>query len=161
MKRQSIWIAVLALTCVATSGGAQSGSNSADTERVRLSSPYPIVAGEMAAIVMNSNLPAARAEAQGLDAVIMCSYDRLAAKVVVSIYGDQSSRYFGALRPPDRAKAALDYFRTKLLPLLKVRAALAQEICPSESELRLVYFNTFGGIREVVRWDDGKYLVAK
>ena len=161
MKRPSTWIAVVALMCFATSSGAQSPPDSVGRRPARLSSEYPIVAGEMAAIVMMSNLPAARVEAQGIDAVITCSYDRLAGKVVVSIYGDQSTRYFGALRPLERAEAALEYFRTRLFPLLKIRAASAQEICPRESELRLVYFNTFGGIREVVRWDDGKYSVAK
>jgi hypothetical protein len=161
MKALSFWIIVLATSCQAAWAGAETSPDSLAAPPVQLSSAYVVLAGDMAAIAMMSNLPAARAIAPGIDGAISCAYDRTAGKLVVSVYGDLNGRYFGALRPLERAKAALDYFRTKVLPILEERAAAAHEVIPSESDLRLVYISTFGGLREVVRWEDGKYFVSK
>ena len=161
MNRVGFWSVVVAAACIPIGTNAATSPESVSVSPIQLSSAYPLVAGDMAAIAMSSNLPAARVVAPGLDAAIAFGYDRSAGKVVVSIYGDLNTKYFGALRPVDRAKAALDYFRTQLFPILKNRAEVAHEISPSESELRLVYFDTLGELREIIRWEDGKYLVAR
>jgi hypothetical protein len=154
-------VLVAALTVIVGTGSADANSPPVSvTNADSLAALATVTVGDLAALAMAQQLPAARVMAPGIDLPITFGYDRHERKLVVSIYAE-NSRYCRDKRPIECAEYSLEYFRKEAFPVLLRMAAVNHQPAPRESDLRLIYFDTSHDLREIVRWEEGRYVVAK
>lgn len=144
MKRHSLLLAFALLLLIVTPPTSV-GQGSAPHPAAVLSKPYTPTLGDMVALSMSELMTALKGD---MDAPSIAIYDREAKKVAVLVYGSK--------RTIDGAKESLDRMREKM----EARSAIVGELYQvtlSTSDFGFVYYN---GTKEIVRWEEGKYVVA-
>jgi len=113
-----------------------------------LSKPHTAVLGEMIASTVSGVLATAKAS----DSPLTVAYDRGSEKVVIVMMGTHGS--------VDGAKAACETFRKNAMPLVEgVISAQYGVDLDEQSQVVLVYQNRSKANAEVIRRENGQYLV--
>lgn len=134
--------------------------SSQPSQAVVLSTPYPATIGDMIAFTMTQNMSVVQALDSNVPSPIVCAFDHGTQKITVTIYGDP--RTWG--RSPgrvDQAKFSLEYFRTKVFPLLAPIVTKTYNVALTDSDLTLIYLDRTAKMREVLRREADTYLVAE
>ena len=160
MPKTFLILTVTALLSALSAGTVPSSEVPAAPKAIH-TNPYTATPGEMIGLTMAQYLPAVRAIDPSIDDPMAFSYDHDTGRIIVSVYGDPNSTYFGARTPIERAKSALDYFRNKYLPILANEVRQIHHVSLDESDVALIYFGRAHDLREVVRWEGDKYVVMK
>jgi hypothetical protein len=163
MKRFALILLAAAFCVTPAVAQTPSTSETPAAPRAILTTPYAATLGDMIALTMSAGMPIVKATISGVDAPVIFAYDRGSQKIVVSVYGDPvQSDIFGNSTggPVDRAKGALEFFRSKAFPLLGSLVSQTFNVSLSESDLTLVYLNRKNSNREVIRREGNRYLVA-
>ena len=116
-----------------------------------LSKPYAVTLGDMLSLCITQTMPVLK-DPWGFNADATAIYDREDDKIRVTIFGTRTS--------VDEAKASMEQFRTKVIPLLAAQVAKSYRLTLDESALSLIYV-TRATMHEVIRREGAKYVVAE
>lgn len=130
-----------------------------------LGKPYVVTLGDMIAFTMTQHMGPVRAMDSNIGSQMTFAYDHTSRKIVVYVYGDpHSSNVFGDSRSGvsvDQAKGSLEYFRSKVFPVLTTIVTKTYNVTLADSDLTLIYLDRTANMKEVLRREGDKYLVAE
>lgn len=130
------------------SGPAAGAQEAKSLAKPVLSKPYTPVLGEMIASTVSGVLATAKAS----ESPLSVAYDKQLGKIVVVMMGTHGS--------VDGAKSAVDNFRKNAMPVIADAIAKQYAVALDEdSQLLLVYQNRSKAYAEVVRRENGQYVV--
>jgi hypothetical protein len=89
------------------------------------------------------------------------TYDHASRKIVVNVYGDPHSAIGSSPASVDQAKQSLEYFRGKVFPVLADAVTKTYAVSINDSDLTLIYLDRTENMKEVLRRDSEKYVVAE
>ncbi len=127
-----------------------------------LSRPYATTLGDAIASTMTQLVPVVKSNALFLwrvDGPVVITYDHTSAKLVVSVFGDPPSGGYGSPGVVDKAKAALEYFRGQVFPMIATCIGQSYGVGLNDADLTLVYVNR-ATMKEVLRREGSKYVVS-
>jgi hypothetical protein len=117
-----------------------------------LATPYPTTLGDMVARTMTEYMPVVQAmNPWNLSTPVVVAFDQQSQHLIVSVFGSRSS--------VDDAKAALEYFRSKVLPVTAAFVAQRHQATITDADLVLVYYDRTQGPKEIIRRESEKYVV--
>jgi hypothetical protein len=163
MKRFALLLCALAALASPVMALDTPASTTPIAPAVSLGKPYAATLGDMIAFTMSQHMVVVKALDLNLLSPIMFTYDHDAQKIVVNIYGNpHSSNVFATSPAPvDQAKGSLEYFRGKVLPVLTSIVNKTYKTTLADSDLTLVYLDRTANMKEVLRLESDKYLVAE
>jgi hypothetical protein len=164
MKR--LTITLCALVVLATPALALDLPNAANTPAAPaaiLSKPYVATLGDMIALTMTSHMTIVQTLDANVRSPITLTYDHTSRKIVATVYGDPhvTDAWGNSRGIVDQAKFSLEYFRTKVFPLLSGVITRTYNVTVSDSDLTLVYLDRTAAMKEVLRREADKYVVAE
>jgi hypothetical protein len=128
-----------------------------------LSRPYVLALGDMMAFTMSQQLAVVKSVDLSPLPPITFNYDATSRKIVVSVYGDPhgATLYKSAQASVHQAEFSLEYFRGKVFPVLAEMVGKTYGVSPTDSDLTLIYFDRTSNMKEVIRRESDRYLVAQ
>ena len=148
---RTLAISLLLVGAVATRAHAATAADADSVvyPRAVLSKVYTPTLGEMIAQTITEVLGIMKP----IDAPILAVYERDEKKIELSVMGGRSS--------VDAAKQALDDLRAKGYPLIGYFVGADYHASLDDTDVTLIYLNRFDGYKEVVRRENGRYVVPE
>ena len=163
MKRLTLVLCSLAALAAPVLAFDTMSSTGPAAPAASLGKPYAVTLGDMIAFTMSQHMVAVRAMDSNIASQIVFSYDHASQRIAVCVYGDphSSTSVFGSsLGSVDQAKGSLEYFRSKVFPVLTTIVRKTYNVTVAESDLTLIYFDRTANMKEVLRRESDRYLVA-
>ena len=128
-----------------------------------LGKPYAVTLGDMIAFTMTQHMAVVRAMDSNISSQVSFAYDHASQKIDVYVFGDpHASSAFGSSQGSvDHAKGSLEYFRSNILPVLATIVTKTYNVTIADSDLTLIYLDRTANMKEVLRRESNKYLVAE
>ena len=144
-------VSMLLVGIVSTIAHAQTPADTAATEypRATLSKVYAPTLGEMVAQTITQTLVVLKP----IDAPILAAYDRQEKKIELAVMGSRGS--------VDSARQTLDELRVKGYPLIAYFVGVTYHVSVDDTDVTLVYLNRYDNYKEVVRRENGRYVVPE
>lgn len=149
MKRAAIVLLLLALSSTKATAQSEVDTSATELPRAVLSKVYAPTLGEMVAQTITQVLVVFKP----IDAPMLAVYDKGMKKVELSVMGGRNS--------VDGAKQSLDELREKGYPLIALVVGQTYHVSIDDADITLVYVNRLDSYKEVVRRENGRYVVPE